>query len=994
MSLTRRNADKPADPIKAYDHPADRRKNNPPAGLAAQGRIPALPKQRFEYNPHLPPVLRFDQNGGADHLPELLETAGQRPLTGDEVRLLAEALRVQEPWLEWTGKREVKACEVDPVALHIHERISAQAILRVAARQDVQRSLFADPEQDYREAVQFYQHDVEWANRLILGDSLAVMSSLAKREDLAGKVQMIYVDPPYGIRYGSNFMPLADKREVKDKPEDLTREPEAVKAYRDTWTRGVHSYLAYLRDRLYAARELLADSGCIFVQIGEQNVHRVRMVMDEVFGSQNAVVSIILKKKGSTTATDPVNDHILWYAKDKAQLKVRTLLEKRTIPEDDPKFNTLIGPEGDSVRTAQLDEAAISKLIASGYEYARVNYPVVSQDTSTTRSVEFIWRDKHFECGDNAHWRYDPKLDMHRLAGAGRLFDGGGKSVGGVVKWSDWPYVSLSNVWNDLHGEQNPIYVVQTNRRAVERCLLMTTEPGDLVLDPTCGGGTTAWAAEKWGRRWITIDTSRVALALARQRLMTAKFDYYLLRDPQRGVAGGFRYKPTPHITLKGIAKNTALDATFTKWEPMLSERLERLNITLGDVTPKLRGALVHKLELKRRKRDKNDLVTDADERRWKLPATGWNDWEVPFDTDPDWPRQMCEALLDYRKAWRARMDEIEGCIAACAEPKERVNDPDLDKTVLRVSGPFTVEGVMPVEDSLDLESPIGGEPDELEGFGTNGHAGLDPHDEPVNAEGYIERMFRLLKADGVRFPDNKVMQFVDLQPLSGDLLHAQGEWAGEDGQDDRCVGVVFGPQYGPVTAKMVEECLRVAYRRGYDDLVFAGFSFDGAAQAVIQDDANPGVRTHLAHIRPDVLMDGLLKDTPNSQLFTVSGLPRAELKPAADGQFIVEMEGVDIYDPVSNTIRSARADKVAAWFLDSDYDGRTFCICQAFFPDAKAWDKLSKALIGVVDPDRFVAFSGTTSLPFPAGKHNRAAVKVIDPRGNEVMRVLPLEGR
>ena len=267
---------------------AAKRKNIPPAGLEAHGVVREKPKVRHEFNPHLPPALRFSPDAAAaDRLPELLAAARQRPLSADEADLLAEALRRHEPWLEWSGKRERPWFEVDPVALHMHERVSTQAVLRVLARQDVQRDLFADPQLDYAKAVQFYRHDVDWANRMILGDSLQVMASLARRENLAGRVQMIYLDPPYGIRFASNFQPRLGQRDVKDRQQDLTREPEMVKAYRDTWTLGIHSYLAYLRDRLAMARELLADTGSIFVQISDENLHRVRCMLDEVFGVEN-----------------------------------------------------------------------------------------------------------------------------------------------------------------------------------------------------------------------------------------------------------------------------------------------------------------------------------------------------------------------------------------------------------------------------------------------------------------------------------------------------------------------------------------------------------------------------------------------------------------------------------------------------------------------------------------------------------------------------------
>jgi adenine-specific DNA-methyltransferase len=400
--------------VEDYRHKGAKRKNNPPAKIAAEGTVPVMAKIGYSYSPRRPPTLRFDTTGGADKLPELLAEATRRKLTTEEARILAEALRTQEPWLEWAGKRESEALgfAVDPVALHIHERISAQAILKVAARQDVQRSLFSDPEQEYQEAVQFYRHDIDWTNRLILGDSLHVMASLARREDLAGKVQMIYMDPPYGIKYGSNFQPEVGRRDVKDKETDLTREPEMVRAYRDTWHLGLHSYLAYLRDRLLLCRDLLCPTGSIFVQIGDENVHHARELMDDVFGRDQFIVSIVLKKKGATTPTDPVNDFLLWYAKDRSQTKIRPLYSKRNRPEDDPKFNTLLGANGDHIRVSSISEAEIERLLSVGYEYGRVNYPLVSQDPSTTRSMDFTWNGKTFQCGANKHWRYDPLTQM------------------------------------------------------------------------------------------------------------------------------------------------------------------------------------------------------------------------------------------------------------------------------------------------------------------------------------------------------------------------------------------------------------------------------------------------------------------------------------------------------------------------------------------------------------------------------------------------------
>ncbi len=974
--------------VEDYRHGDAKRKNIPPAGLAARGRTPKVGEQTYFYNPHLPPALRFDDSGKADRFPELLEMARQRALTGDEVQILAEALRNHEPWLEWAGKREKESFLVDPVALHIHERVSAQAIIKVAAREDVQRNLFADPQLDYHEAVKFYQHDVDWSNRLILGDSLVVMNSLAKREDLAGKVQMIYIDPPYGIKFSSNFQPEVGKRDVKDRERDLTREPEMVKAYRDTWTLGVHSYLAYLRDRLFAAKELLSDSGSIFVQIGDENLHKVRIIVDEIFGEDNFCALVSFRKTGgfSPRLISSVGDYLLWYARDIKQVKYRQLFDWKTRLSSLPAGYNWVEEANWNRRSMSSEESGdLTRLQKSGRILCR---DVLQSQGATAEGVFSIDHEgKTYLPPPNTHWK-TTREGIAQLKKSERLIKSG-VALRYVRYLNDFPVIPLNTSWDDTSTgsfTDPKVYVVQTGTKVVERCLLMTTDPGDLVLDPTCGSGTTAYVAEKWGRRWITIDTSRVSIAIARQRLLTAKFDYFRLNYKDKGVGYGFVNKTVPHITLKSIAQNVALDPIFERHEPILAEKLEALNKVLKTITPELRKKLKQKLMEKERNEGKKS-ITDADRRRWDLPKEKWEEWEVPFDTDQDWPETLQEALTDYRKAWRAKMNEVNECIAASAVKEELVDKPEIQKGILRVSGPFTVEAVQPPEERLDEPSPVDEPEGALETFDVQG--------EPTNAEAYLEKMTRLLRNDGVRFPNNKEMRFKRLDPLEGDVLHAEGEW--ENGKDEeRRVAVSFGPQYGPVTAKQVEDCLRAAYRRGYDEIVFAGFSFDGAAQAALQenqDDPDSKVRAHLAHIRPDVNMDGLLKDTPSSQLFTVFGLPRTAVESIEDDLWIVKMEGVDIYNPVENTIIPTGAEKVAAWFLDGDYDGRTFCICQAFFPDKSAWAKLSKALKGVVDEEAFARFSGTKSLPFPAGKNRKVAVKVIDPRGNEVMRVHTLEG-
>jgi adenine-specific DNA-methyltransferase len=1031
-------AGKPSLPLGDIRHPGAKRRNIPPAKIAAEGTVPVIPKAQYAYNPHLPPVLRFDQHGGPDALPELIAEAGKRPLTPDEQRLLAEALRRHEPWLEWTGKREKPGFAVDPVALHIHERISAQAILKVAARQDASKFLFADPEQEYHEAVQFYRHEVDWSNRLILGDSLQVMSSLARREDLAGKVQMIYMDPPYGIKFASNFQPEVGKRDVKDKQEDLTREPEMVKAYRDTWHLGIHSYLSYLRDRLIVARELLADTGSIFVQISDENMHRVRQLMDEVLGPDNFMGCINYQTMTPLESgyIENVFDYLLWYSRDRDKAKYRNVWVRKPF-EGSAEFKFVQGPGfWREVEDTDLQNGAFKEDLVSTIFKRSV---LESSGFTTSCMFEFPFEGRPFFPRGGKSWRTNTG-GMARLFAADRLFILGTKLYFKMFHL-DFGYTSLLNTWTDTVAgfADTKAYVVQTHPKIVQRCMLMTTDPGDLVLDPTCGSGTTAYVAEQWGRRWITIDTSRVAVAIARQRLLTAKFEQYktkAVRKDSRGQdvpdpSSGFVYRTVPHITLKSIAQNVALDPIFARHEPLLEAALKRANNELAAALkkdPSIRTRLAAKLAKKEREEGKR-AVTDADRRRWVLPpdnrekgvkwtidptVAAWYHWEVPFDTDPEWPKPLAEAVTAYRAAWRAKMDEVNACIAASAEQEELVDQPEIVKGVTRVSGPFTVEAVQPPEMSLgDVidagdEGGFAGAPDELEGRFEVRMVETRADLDAANLPAYLDQMFRYIRADGVRFLNNRQMRWTRLEPLfesSGArtaLFHAEGRWAavGEEDRDPEGpsnVGVVFGPQYGPVTAKMVEEIIRPAGRL-YDHLVIAAFNFTGEAQAILGENPHPKLRIHFAHIRPDINpgMNGLLKESPQpggGQLFTVFGQPRISVRRSTreEGLYEVEMEGVDIYDPVKDEIRSSTAGKVAAWFLDGDYDGRTFCVTQAFFPDRSAWEKLARALNGKngpIDAERFEAFSGTTSLPFAKGKHGCVAVKVIDPRGNEVMAV------
>jgi adenine-specific DNA-methyltransferase len=1034
-------------PVTSYRHADASRKNIPPAGLATQSTVQENHPHRLSYDPHLTPVLRFDSTGQTDeiylHVRDILEKAKTCTLTLEETQLLSDALlRSRQPWLEWAGKREKRWFEVDPVALHIHERVSANAILKAAQRQDIEHDLFADPRLSREEALQFYKHDVDWANRLILGDSLQVMSSLARREGLAGKVQMIYIDPPYGIKFSSNWQNEVGKRDVKDSNEDLTREPEMIKAYRDTWTLGVHSYLDYLKQRLIVARELLTDSGSVFVQISDENLHRVRAVMDEVFGAENEISTIYFRKKTMPLGgafLENMGDYIIWFSKDRerALKKFRRVYRKIDVTGDFHWKNVQLA------NGARLN----SELLPEGEKQPSDPYRLVSMwppSFSASAVFDLPIFGKNQRPPEGQCW--PTNIDgLKRLGRSERLILEG-NHIRYQMKLSDDEMTKLSHIWNDTAGARDPKYVVQTSELVVERCMLMTTDPGDLVLDPTCGSGTTASVAEQWGRRWITIDSSRVAVSIARQRLLTAKFDTYKTKDISEGVdpdkpknpGTGFRYKTVPHITLKTIANNKSLDPIFDMHEPILVEKLAKLNEEVSREGAKarsgedLRQVLVRKLIAKHQE-EGGRAVTNADQRRWLLPGTDpqliqplkggkglsaisakqaeayceaipgngtWQEWEVPFDTDPDWPQPLQDALTAYRQAWRAKMDEVNACIEANAEQEELVDQPEIVKGSVRVTGPFTVESVRPLEDSLKgigheaKDSPITGAPEELEDS-------FDlPERDVTNAASHIERMIALLRTDGLTFTGNKHLKFERLDPIESEFLHADGETLSADGVT-RKVAVVIGPEHGSVGSFQVNTAVSSAIQRGYDDIIFAAFAFDAASQDRIHEtNENPANKLNaiMAQIRPDVLLGDLLKGNKaggkaaetakaSQQLFTVFGQPRTRIEQGKDG-YIAHMDGVDVYDPVKNSIEATKAGKVAAWFLDTDYDGRTFCICQAFFPDKTAWEKLAKALSGTIDPEAFEAFSGTKSLPFHPGEHRRVAIKVIDPRGNEVMRV------
>ncbi len=925
--------------VQFYEHRGAHRTNNPEAGLAEYDREPRGPRKRYNYDPFLQPQLVWAEKPG----------------------LKARWDEVWEP--------EQMSFEVDTVSLHVHERVSPKAIIRGLRRPIAkQPSLFEPFDLSFAQLVDFYRHEVDWSNRLILGDSALVMNSLLERESLSGQVQMIYMDPPYGIKYSSNWQARIDRREVKDTDDDLSREPEQIKAYRDTWELDVHSYLNYLRDRLLLCRDLLAESGSIFVQINDERLHHVKELMDEVFLAPNflGVISYVTTSGFPSLTLSRAGDYLLWYARDRQVVKYNQLYSpKEAGLASAEEYKWLMMPDG-STRALTRDEHGGRAPMPEGARQWRYG-PLTSSGQSGDGPNPFGFQGRTFAPGQNNHWKVqDAGLD--RLAAAGLML-ARRNSLAYYMFADNYPVVPINNLWSDTKwgfDAADKTYAVQTNSKVVERCILMATDPGDLVLDPTCGSGTTAFCAEKWGRRWITCDTSRVSLFLARQRLMTAAYGYYELADPAQGPRGDFMYKAVPHITLESIAYNEEIDEIAAEYQPRLDQLRARVN---------------------------------------KLAKKKMAEWELPRPEDAvteGWPAEARAALEEYWAAWIEKKRKVDDSIQRRAPQENLIDQPRIVKGKVRVSGPFTVEAI-PVPTVADPEGVEITEPEGLEAFLT-APAGDEEDDEGGGVDGpqatqelaagdWVDKLVGLLAKTGVVFPGGRKVQLEGLRRADGQYIHAEGS-LGQNGEAKR-VALSFGPPYGPVTQRQVEEALHEA-KWEYDMVIFAGFAFDTEVGAFLDKNPHPKIEVHRAHIAPDVLTGDLLKTTRTSQLFTVYGEPEIALSEDG-GQWRVELTGVDLYDPLTGETTHEKGDRVAAWFLDTDYDGHSFHVCQAFFPYEAAtsrdpWDKLERALKGKIDEEIMEAFRGTVSLPFEAGSAGRVAVKVIDLRGNEVVKVLKLE--
>ena len=878
--MARRTRSQPKLPIESYDHRDKERLNNPPVGLVTPDTDRDSGKKTYAYDPHL------------------------------------------DPQLQWAGKAEHTSFEVPTVSLHVHERIDPRTIIDAVRRRngvdDPQPLLFEMGEENppVRDAIEFYKHSHNWTNRLLSGDSLLVMNSLLEKEGMAGKVQMVYIDPPYGIRYGSNFQPFVDKRDVRDgRDEDLTQEPETIKAFRDTWELGIHSYLSYLRDRLLLARDLLTESGSVFVQIGDENVHLARTLVDEVFGVGNFIAQIAFAKTSgyATNYLTGVCDYILWYGRDRKSTKYNQLYSEKIIGGTGAsKYNRILLPDG-TTRTLTAKERAGDTTIPVG------SRPWVDDNlTSQGNPLISFEHDARVYSGT-----YKTTVEgLEKLALANRLY-----AAQGTLRYirfvDDFPVLTQNVAWMDIGGVQSRTdpkrYVVQTANEAVKRCVLMTSDPGDLVFDPTCGSGTTAYVAEQWGRRWITCDTSRVAVALAQQRLMTATFDYYELAHPDEGVGSGFKYKTVPHVTLRSIANN------------------------------------------------------------------------------PDIREGMTQA-------------EIDDAIARHAPQETLYDQPLVDTGKRRVTGPFSVEAV-PAPAVRPLDDAVSAEGEALESDYSN-LTTENSADDSISRSGETLRQSdwrdELMKT-GIRAKAGQYIRFARLEPLPGCRhLQADGETLpNDDGPSSiregaatsaQRVVVSFGPDHAPLEQRQVAQALEEAH-----DLVprpkvivFAAFQFDPEAAKDIDETNWPGIALLKAQMNADLLTDDLKKKRASNESFWLIGQPDVLLHQIRMGQNIgkwqVYVRGFDYYNTKTGNIESGGEDKIAMWMLDTDYDGRSLYPRQVFFPmsgSRDSWNRLARNLRAEIDEDLIEAYRGTVSLPFELGEHERVAVKIVDDRGIESLRIV-----
>jgi len=865
-----------------------------------------------------------------------------------------------DPQLVWRGKDEQDWSDlvVHAPPLYIQEKVQPKVLIDDLLKQTKdakvqeagsQADLFADfngiPEGV--DKTEFYQHDQNWSNRMILGDSLHVMASLAEREGLRGKVQCIYLDPPYGIKFNSNFQWSTTSRDVKDgNATHITREPEQVKAFRDTWRDGIHSYLTYLRDRLTVARDLLTESGSIFVQIGDENVHRVRVLMDEVFGDANFVSLILFEKStGLGAKLLPRNsDYIVWYAKSVEAVKYRQLyLEKSVEAGSMGSFSHKLLPDGEVNRITK-DDIANPFSLAIGTRFLRYDN-MMKQGPGSRYDVE-TWG-RTFSAGNN--WWGLPKPSLERLVKVGRAVPQG-NVLRAVRFMDDFPAFVLNSTWTDTGSTAaEKTYVVQTEAKIIQRCVLMSTDPGDLVLDPTCGSGTTGYVAEQWGRRWITIDASRVALALARARIMGARYPYYSLADSPEGqrkeaevtrtapssqpthgnIRHGFVYERVPHITLKSIANNAEIDVIWDKWQA----KLEPLRAALNEA-------------LKR----------------------SWQEWEIPREADAKWPDAAKNLHASWSQARIARQKEIDTSIAAKAEFEYLYDKPHDNKKIVRVAGPFTVESLSPHR-VLGVD-----EYDEL----------IDLVKEDIAKQSFPLMILENLNTAGVQQAHKEDrITFTALMPCPGDLVCAEGRYL--EGETEKRAAIFIGPEFGTVQRTDLVAAAREAGDAGFDVLIACAFNYEAHTTEFSKLGRIPVLK---ARMNADLHMAEDLKNTGKGNLFVIFGEPDIDLT-EKDGKLQVKVNGVDVFKPQTGEVISDSADGIACWFVDIDYNEESFFVRQAYFLGADdPYGALKTTLNAEIDPEAWATLHSDTSRPFEKPKTGRIAVKVINHLGDEVMKV------
>ena len=823
--------------VGQYIHPKSKRANNPQAGLVTSETDPDRPRKQYTYDARL------------------------------------------DPQLVWSSKNERTEFGVDTVSLHVHERMDPHTVLEKVMRaeklqQKTMANFFEESENNppLRNAIEFYKHSQNWSNRIIAGDSLLVMNSLLEREGMENKIQTVYIDPPYGIKYGSNFQPFVNKINVKDgKDEDLTQEPEMIRAFRDTWELGIHSYLSYLRDRITLVKKLLKQSGSCFVQISDENLHHVREIMDEIFGAKNFVSQITIKRASVMFEKKYMNNacfYVVWYAKDIQLLKYHDLFEPRNAEwfaenagshlwiESVHKCRKVTPDERKNIQNVIRENSKL-KLFRTTTIYAQ----------GTEKRDPFVFENKEYYPPTGSQWKTSYQ-GLENLKNKNRLIVEG-NAVGYKQYMEDYPVKTINSLWTGIGPASNKVYVVQSSDEIIKRCILMSTDPGDLVFDPTCGSGTTAYVAEKWGRRWMTCDTSRVAIALARRRLMTAVFDYFKLVWPEEGVSSGFEYETVPHVTLGSLANNE--DASF-------------------------------------------------------------------------------ETLYDR---------------------------PKIDKTKTRIVGPFTVEAVpAPTVKSIDALSK------ELQASDVS---------IPTHQQEWRDELFK----SGIRGKNNQHIEFarVESHPATK-WLHAEAE---TKERNPKRIMVSFGQEHAPLESRHVENAINEALKLVPKPqvIVFAAMQFDPEAAKDIDELNWPGVTVLKVEMNKDLLTSDLKKKRSNNESFWLMGQPDVKIEKTRGKSYVATVRGFDYYDTRDGQVKSGNVSNIAMWMLDENYDGRSVYPQQVFFPiqdKANGWAKLAKTLQAYIDEELIVKYQGRKSLPFEAGPNKQAAVKIIDDRGIESLKIIPLE--